>query len=89
LSRQPANRKLIFSRHTQLGLLRMLTNSRVMGDLTLTLRKAWGANDRWLQDPRVSFYPEPRDLDAAFGEITEPFASQQASKAVGDCLPAG
>ena len=46
-SRQPANRKLIFSRHTQLGWLGLLTNSRVMGDLTLTLAltlgKAWEA----------------------------------------------
>jgi predicted nucleic acid-binding protein len=33
----------------------------------------------------VEFYPEPRDLDAAFREATAPFASQRASKWVGDC----
>jgi hypothetical protein len=38
------------------------------------------------EDARVGFYPEPRALDAAFGEITEPFASPQASKGVGDCF---
>lgn len=86
LSRQPAERKLIFSRYTQLGLLRLLTNATVMGDATLTVRKAWGVYDRWLEDPRVEFYPEPRNLDTAFREITEPFAAQQASQAVGDCF---
>lgn len=46
-SRQPADRKLIFSRYTQLGLLRLLTSAAVMGDATLTLRKAWAVYDRW------------------------------------------
>jgi hypothetical protein len=82
----PGARKLIFSRYTQIGLLRLLTNTSVMGDQTLTLRKAWGVYDRWLEDPRVEFYPEPRNLDAGFRQTTEPFAAQQASKAVGDCF---
>jgi predicted nucleic acid-binding protein len=37
----PDDHKLIFSRYTQIGLLRLLTNVSVMGDQTLTLRKAW------------------------------------------------
>ena len=82
----PDDHKLIFSRYTQIGLLRLLTNVSVMGDQTLTLRKAWGVYDRWLEDPRVEFYPEPRNLDAAFREITQPFAAQRASKTVGDCF---
>jgi hypothetical protein len=56
----PDDHKLIFSRYTQIGLLRLLTNVSVMGDQTLTLRKAWGVYDRWLEDPRVEMYPEPR-----------------------------
>jgi hypothetical protein len=56
-----------------------------MGEQTLTLRKAWGVYDRWLSDPRVGFYPEPRDLDAAFRDTTAPFAGKAASKWVGDC----
>ena len=56
-----------------------------MGEQTLTLRKAWGVYERWLSDPRVEFYPEPRGLDAAFREATAPFAPQPASKWVGDC----
>lgn len=81
----PSNTRLIFSRYTQIGLLRLLTNASVMGEQTLILRNAWGVYDRWLEDPRVEFYPEPRNIDAGFREVTEPFAARQASKAVGDC----
>jgi uncharacterized protein len=77
--------RLIFSRYTQIGLLRLLTNRSVMGEQTLTLRKAWGVYDRWLEDPRVEFHPEPRGLDAVFRQTTEPFAAKQAWKWVGDC----
>jgi toxin-antitoxin system PIN domain toxin len=82
----PDDAQLIFCRYTQVGLLRLLTNTSIMGDQTLTLRKGWDVYDRWLEDPRVEFYPEPRNLDATFREITQPFAAQQASKTVGDCF---
>ena len=36
----PRDRSLIFSRYTQVGLLHLLTNRSVMGERTLTLRKA-------------------------------------------------
>lgn len=81
----PPDATLIFSRYTQIGLLRLLTNESVMGDQTLSLRKAWEVYDRWLDDPRVHFYPEPRNVEVAFRTITEPFAARHASKAVGDC----
>ena len=81
----PSDARLVFSRFTQIGLLRLLTNSSVMGEQTLILRKAWGVYDRWLLDPRVHFYPEPRNVDVAFRRVTEPFAARQASKSVGDC----
>jgi uncharacterized protein len=82
----PDDHRLIFSRYTQIGLLRLLTNTSVMGDQTLTVSKAWNVYDRWLEDPRVEFYPEPRNLDTGFRQATEPFAARQASKAVGDCF---
>jgi hypothetical protein len=85
LQQLPNDSTLIFSRYTQLGLLRLLTNTTVMGDETLTLRKAWAVYDRWLQDPRVEFYPEPRNVDAGFRFGTEPFAAKAATKWVGDC----
>ncbi len=82
----PDDHRLIFSRYTQIGLLRLLSNVSVMGGQALTLRKAWGIYDRWLEDPRVELYPEPRDLEMGFRRITEPLAARQASKAVGDCF---
>jgi uncharacterized protein len=85
LSRSPDDARLIFSRFTQLGLLRLLTNDAVMGDKTLTLGEAWTVYDRWLQDPRVEFYPEPRNVDFAFRNATESFAAKAATKWVGDC----
>ena len=81
----PSDSKLIFSRYTQIGLLRLLTNSSVMGEQTLKLGEAWDLYDRWREDSRVEFYPEPRGLDALFRQSTEPFGSEQATKAVGDC----
>ncbi len=81
----PREARLILSRYTQVGLLRLLTNESAMGEQTLTLRKAWGVYDRWSNDPRVEFYPEPRGLDAGFREATAPFAGKAASKWVGDC----
>jgi hypothetical protein len=85
LRRQTRETTLIFSRFTQLGLLRLLTNQAAMGENTLTLGKAWAVYDRWLEDPRVELHPEPRDLEAGFREVTAPFAAAAASKAVGDC----
>lgn len=86
LNDSPPDRKLAFCRQTQLGLLRLLTNPAVMGERTLTLRPAWNAYDRWLEDPQVEYYPEPRDLELAFRQITQPLATRQASKAIGDCF---
>ncbi len=76
---------LVFSRYTQIGLLRLLTNTAVMGGRALTLRQAWAVYDGWVKDPRVEFYLEPRNVDAAFRRATEQFAGQIASKWVGDC----
>jgi uncharacterized protein len=84
MSTLSADSQLIFSRYTQLGLLRLLTNEVVMGDETLTLERAWGVFDRWLEDPRVALHPDPRTIDIEFRRATLPFASKPASKWVGD-----
>ena len=77
---------LIFIRYTQLGFLRLLTHSSVMGEQTFTLGEAWRLYDQWLSDPRVEFYPEPSGLEAAIREATAPFNSKAASHWVGDCF---
>jgi hypothetical protein len=84
-NRLPADDRLLFSRYTQLGLLRLLTNNAVMGEQTLTLGKAWAIYDQWLEDPRVEFCPEPRQAEAGFRQATELFAAEAASKWIGDC----
>ncbi|MGH9447510.1 MAG: TA system VapC family ribonuclease toxin [Terriglobia bacterium] len=59
--------RLFFCRITQLGLLRLLTTEAVMGsDEVMSQGAAWQAYDRWLQDGRVSFLPEPPELEEAF-----------------------
>ena len=79
------NCTLLFSRYTQLGLLRLLTNQAVMGAHVLPMYQAWEIYDRWFKDPRIQFHPEPAQLEASFRHATEPFASQRASKWIGDC----
>ena len=81
----PGDSRLIFSRYTQIGLLRLLTNTAMMSDRVLTVCEAWAVYDRWLKDPRMEFYPEPRNVDAEFREALEPFTAKPASKWVGDC----
>jgi toxin-antitoxin system PIN domain toxin len=85
ISGLPRDARLLFSRYTQIGLLRLLVTPAVMGDATLSLGKAWSVYDRWLQDPRVEFYPEPREADLTFRRFTAPFTTQKASKVIGDC----
>lgn len=77
--------RLLLSRFTQLGILRLLTNSAVMGIATLTLGEAWAVYDRWLEDPRVEFHPEPHRVDSEFRRRTKPFSAKQATKWVPDC----
>jgi toxin-antitoxin system PIN domain toxin len=81
----PPAAKVVFCRYTQVGLLRLLTNKPVMGDFVLNVSKAWNVYDQWLQDRRVEFYPEPRNIDAAFRMATAPFLTTQASRMIGDC----
>jgi toxin-antitoxin system PIN domain toxin len=85
LNRLPKEIKLIFSRYTHLGLLRLLTNRSAMGERATSLRTAWNIYEGWLVDPRVEFRTEPEGVDLLLRELTEPFADRTASKVIGDC----
>src|SRR5271156_3684374 len=50
--------QIAFCRITELGFLRLLTNTRVMGDDTLDPSRAWAAYDDLRADPRVIFLDE-------------------------------
>ena len=60
----------VFCRFTQLGLLRLLTTAAVMNDEVMTQPRAWGAYDRWLEDPRVELIDEPAELEIRFRALT-------------------
>ena len=80
---------LWFCRLTMLGLLRLLTNAKVMGDSTVTIGDALKLYEQWLQDPRVELVPEPRTLEKAFRAALQPFTWQPATKAIADCYLIG
>lgn len=60
----------LMCRQTQLSMLRLLTNSRVMLDRTRSLIEAWSILDEVQQDERVSFSQEPSGLETALRAYT-------------------
>ena len=83
-SRQEDDR-FFFCRLTQLGLLRLLATSAVMGKDVRTIGEAWKVYDRWLEDSRVGIRQETVELDGAFRAATRPVSRQSSPKALGDC----
>ena len=59
-----------FCRHTQLGLLRLLTAESVMGEDVLNQGEAWAVYDRWIEDERVGFLDEPPGLEVRLRSLT-------------------
>jgi uncharacterized protein len=72
----PEQTILIFCRHTQLGLLRLLTTQAVMGPGTLTQAQAWHAYDRLLEAAGAELAEEPTGLELSFRSLS---GAQQAS----------
>jgi predicted nucleic acid-binding protein len=70
---------------TQIGLLRLLATSAVMGKDVRTIGEAWTVYDRWLEDSRVEIRQETVELDAAFRAATRPVSRLSSPKALGDC----
>jgi toxin-antitoxin system PIN domain toxin len=58
------NESLAVCRITELGLLRLLTNARVMDGAPLTASGAWQVRDRLLNDPKIQFVEEVEDFEA-------------------------
>ncbi|MCM3880465.1 MAG: PIN domain-containing protein [Vicinamibacterales bacterium] len=63
--------RLIFSRFTQLGFLRLLTAEAVMQDEVLNQREAWAVYDLWRRDDRVDLMDEPPELEHRFRSLTQ------------------
>jgi toxin-antitoxin system PIN domain toxin len=58
--------QFFFCRFSQVTILRLLTTEKVMGKDTTTISEAWVLWDRVWADPRVSFLPEPEDIEKEF-----------------------
>ena len=58
-------------RITQMGLLRLLTNSRVMGDDVLNQHQAWRVYEQLARDQRVVFALEPPAIEPVWKKLTQ------------------
>jgi len=65
------NDTIAFCRLTQSGLLRLLTNRKVMGDDVLSTLGAWKVYDGLLRTNGIVFAAEPDGLELAWREATE------------------
>ena len=83
--RRQEDNRFFFCRFTQIGLLRLLATSAVMGKDVRTIGEAWKVYDRWLEDSRVGIRQEPFELDVAFRTATRPVSRLVSPKALGDC----
>jgi toxin-antitoxin system PIN domain toxin len=62
--------KILFSRVTQISVLRLLTTSAAMNGKPLSMRQAWHAFDRLFEDDRVKLLSEPEHFDIEFRKRT-------------------
>jgi toxin-antitoxin system PIN domain toxin len=67
---------LAFCRVTEMGLLRLLTNPKVMRSDALSPAAAWRVRDAFFADDRVTFLAEPPGFDALWRRVS---ASRQAA----------
>ena len=63
-------REAVICRVVQMGLLRLLTNRRVMGGDVQTMASAWELQDRMRADTRFWFVDEPADLERVWRRYT-------------------
>jgi toxin-antitoxin system PIN domain toxin len=61
---------VVVCRNTQLGLLRLMTNTTVMDGDVCNLKHAWEIYDALMSDERFSFYGEPLGLEQPFRRYT-------------------
>jgi toxin-antitoxin system PIN domain toxin len=58
--------KLIFCRHTQIGMFRLLTTQAVMGDEVLTQKQCWAIYAHWIDGGRATLLADPASTDEGF-----------------------
>jgi toxin-antitoxin system PIN domain toxin len=80
----PEPSRFLFSRYSQLGLLRLVTNAQVMAESAVSLEQAFALYDRLLEDPRIELRAEPQGIEGLMRSVSRPFARQSATKVIGD-----
>jgi len=75
--------RLVFSRYTQLGFVRLLSHSAA-GGKPLTLQESVASYRQWLDDPRVEFRSESRSTEAELWEVLGLHKNQPAPQFAGD-----
>jgi uncharacterized protein len=63
--------ELVFCRHTQLGLLRLLTTAGAMGPDVQTQRQSWQIYDAFLDGGSVRFMEEPGAIEPRFRDLSK------------------
>ena len=58
--------RLIFCRHTQIGMFRLLTTQAVMGDEVLTQKQCWAIYAHWIDGGRATLLADPASTDEGF-----------------------
>jgi uncharacterized protein len=74
----PDDWELCFCRLTQIGFLRLLTTSAVMGGNVFSQAAAWEVYDEWLGKGRAGYLEEPPAIEQVFRSISQ--STQSAPK---------
>jgi hypothetical protein len=61
---------LVFCRHTQLSLFRLLTTEAILGQDVLSQRRCWALFDEWISSGDAEFADEPAGLNAVLRRRT-------------------
>jgi toxin-antitoxin system PIN domain toxin len=61
---------IVFCRSTQISVLRLLTTAAAMNGKPLTMKQAWHAYDRLLEDDRVGLVREPDGMEETFRKLS-------------------
>jgi uncharacterized protein len=72
---EPETGQILFSRITQMGLLRLLTNRKVMGANVLAATAAWDVYHALCRDDRVRYAAEPPQLEEFWSDATRHHAT--------------
>jgi uncharacterized protein len=65
------NDMIAFCRVTEMGLLRLLTNSRVLSADALTPARAWKVRDDFYKNNRIVFAAEPLGMETSWRAATD------------------